>query len=55
MISAYQSAFVYSTFITDDIVFASYERAHYVHNKRDGDEGVMALILELGKAYDRMK
>ncbi|XP_061999404.1 uncharacterized protein LOC133716758 [Rosa rugosa] len=40
--------------ITDNILVAN-EIAHFVHNKKEGGEGFMALKLDLSKAYDRME
>ncbi|XP_061993303.1 uncharacterized protein LOC133711154 [Rosa rugosa] len=54
IISPFQSAFVSGRLITDNILVAN-EVAHFVHNKREGQEGVMALKLDLSKAYDRME
>ncbi|XP_061998976.1 uncharacterized protein LOC133716286 [Rosa rugosa] len=54
MISPFQSAFVPGRLIIDNILVAN-EMAHFVHNKRDGDVGYMALKLDLSKAYDRME
>ncbi|XP_024196214.1 uncharacterized protein LOC112199424 [Rosa chinensis] len=54
VISPYQSAFVPGRLITDNILVAN-ELAHVVHNKRDGDDGYIALKLDLCKAYDRME
>ncbi|XP_062006063.1 uncharacterized protein LOC133723263 [Rosa rugosa] len=54
LISPYQSAFVPGRLITDNILVAN-EIAHFVHNKREGGEGFMALKLDLSKAYDRIE
>ncbi|XP_062014013.1 uncharacterized protein LOC133730438 [Rosa rugosa] len=35
-------------------ILVANEVAHFLHNKRDGGEGCMALKLDLSKAYDRM-
>lgn len=53
IISPYQSAFVPCRLITDNTLVAN-ELAHFIHNKRTGQEGFMALKLDLSKAYDRM-
>ncbi|XP_024195622.1 uncharacterized protein LOC112198734 [Rosa chinensis] len=53
IISPFQSAFVPGHLITDNLVVN--EVAHFVHSKREGPEGVMALKLDLSKAYDRME
>ncbi|XP_024200181.1 uncharacterized protein LOC112203446 [Rosa chinensis] len=49
-----KSAFVIGRLIIDNILVAN-EIAHFVHNKRDGSDGFMALKLDLSKAYDRME
>ncbi|XP_024156414.1 uncharacterized protein LOC112164456 [Rosa chinensis] len=54
VISPFQSAFVPSRLITDNILVEN-EIAHFVHNKREGSEGFTALKLDLSKAYDRME
>ncbi|KAM5579239.1 hypothetical protein ABKV19_009163, partial [Rosa sericea] len=54
VISPFQSAFIPGRLITDNILVAN-EIAHFVHNKRDGDDGFLALKLDLSKAYDRME
>ncbi|XP_062021026.1 uncharacterized protein LOC133737505 [Rosa rugosa] len=54
IISRFQSAFVPGRLITDNTLVAN-EVAHYVHNKREGPDGYMALKLDLSKAYDKME
>ncbi|XP_024155771.1 uncharacterized protein LOC112163728 [Rosa chinensis] len=54
VISPFQSVFVPGRLITDNILVAN-EIAHFVHNKREGTDGFMALKLDLSKAYDRME
>ncbi|XP_024196455.1 uncharacterized protein LOC112199713 [Rosa chinensis] len=54
LISPFQSAFVPGRLITDNILVAN-EIAHFVHNKRDGNEGCMALKLDFSKAYNQME
>ncbi|XP_062014109.1 uncharacterized protein LOC133730559 [Rosa rugosa] len=54
IISPFQSAFVPGRLITDNILVAN-EVAHFVHNKREGQVGYIALKLDLSKAYDRME
>ncbi|KAL6181023.1 hypothetical protein ACLB2K_047681 [Fragaria x ananassa] len=54
IISPYQSAFVPGRLITDNTLVAN-EIAHFIHNKREGAGGYMALKLDLSKAYDRME
>lgn len=54
IISPFQSAFAPERLITDNTLVAN-EIAHFIHNKRAGQEGYMALKLDLSKAYDRME
>ncbi|XP_024164458.1 uncharacterized protein LOC112171517 [Rosa chinensis] len=54
IISPFQSAFVPGRLITDNILVAN-KIAHFVHNKREGNDGHVALKLDLSKAYDRME
>ncbi|XP_061999558.1 uncharacterized protein LOC133716939 [Rosa rugosa] len=53
IISPFQSAFIPGRLITDNKLAAN-ELAHFIHNKRSGDE-FMALKLDLSKAYDRLE
>ncbi|KAK9943537.1 hypothetical protein M0R45_009142 [Rubus argutus] len=49
IISPFQSAFVPGCLITDNILAAN-ETAHFIHNKRSGQDGYLALKLDLSKA-----
>ncbi|XP_062014504.1 uncharacterized protein LOC133731044 [Rosa rugosa] len=54
VVEAVQSFLHTGRLITDNILVAN-EMAHFIHNKREGSEGFMALKLDLSKAYDRME
>ncbi|XP_024190158.1 uncharacterized protein LOC112194141 [Rosa chinensis] len=54
IISPQQSAFVPNRLITDNTLVAS-ELAHYMHKLRRGQEGFLALKLDISKAYDRLE
>lgn len=54
LISKNQSAFVSGRFITDDVLIA-YEISHFLRNKQSGQEGVVAVKADMGKAYDKVE
>ncbi|KAM1350177.1 hypothetical protein FF1_004140 [Malus domestica] len=49
-----QTGFVPGRLISDNIIVAA-EIAHYMHKRMSGWNGVMALKLDISKAYDRLK
>ena len=53
-ISEAQSAFVSRRLITDNILVA-FETMHTIDQRRKGKEGLMAIKLDISKAYDRVK
>ena len=53
IISKFQSAFVSGQSILDYVLIA-FEVFHYMSRKTRGKEGVMALKIDISKAYDRI-
>ncbi|GKA26373.1 hypothetical protein Tco_0712482 [Tanacetum coccineum] len=49
-----KSAYISGRLIQDYMVGAK-EAFHYIHNKKKGDQRVMALKLDLNKAFDRFE
>jgi hypothetical protein len=54
IISPSQSAFVPSRLSTDNVLL-SFELLHYLKSKKKGLEGLVALKLDMSKAYDRIE
>lgn len=53
IISEEQSVFVPGKNITDNVLVA-FEILHYMKRKNSGQDGVVALKLDISKAYDRV-
>lgn len=53
IISEHQSAFVPGRNISDNVLVA-FELLHFMKRKNKGQEGVVALKLDISKAYDRV-
>ena len=54
LISENHSAFVSERLITDNVLVA-FELMHYMDHKKGGKDGLMAVKLDMSKAYDRVE
>ena len=54
LVSKIQSAFMSDRLISNNILVA-FETLHHLKNKKKGKEGLMAIKLDMSKAYDRVE
>jgi hypothetical protein len=54
IISQTLPTFVSGRMITDNVLLA-YEITHMMHNKKGGRDGLVAMKLDMSKAYDRVE
>ena len=54
IISPTKSGFVPGRMITDN-VFSAYEITHHMHTRKGGQDGLVAVKLDMSKAYDMVE